>query len=489
MDSNALTHVAAIVVGVLVTLALVGTFSSSKSSSTSADDSRSSTDRNTNANTTDGGKKKKKKKKGGKNASDDSTAAADAKMEALVKEEENKENANNNKGSANGSNNNNNNDSGGGKKKKKKKNKGGSNANGSATSNGEAQATEAPKATPTPAAAPAPKAASTTSDGWQTVPPVEEEWESVGKNSKKGKKKVKTATVTAASKAPTAAAAGAPAAAAAASATDSVTVDAKKIGIIIGPKGATMMAIQEATGCKLDINAPGGKDDGPNNKAAARVSAMAKAGVIITGNDKESIAKAKKAVLELASKGYATLLQADPNFGEFGTEVHPRMLSEIVGPGGKTIQALQTSLNVKITIPPTDWKPNNRQTNIHNREVVKPVLVGIAGSKENAKTAKEVIKSLAKYHHHEVTHPGMIHEEVHVPREFFHCVIGPRGSEIKHIRGNYKVDMYMPNDDSATDNVLVVGRQANVEKAIAYIQLLMDRDAEKNDQKYTDEYY
>ena len=486
MDSNALTHVAAIVVGVLVTLALVGTFSSKSKSS----DDTQSTSRSTPSNTTEGGnaagggKKKKKKKKGsGKNASDDS-AAADAKMAALVQEEENKENANN----INGAN------DGGGKKKKKKKNKGGTsgNANGNANSNGAVK--EAPKATPTPTAATAPKAASNTNDAWQTPPPVEEEWESVGKNNKKSKKKVKTATVTAASKAPAdTASAGTPATAAAApaaaSATDSVSVDAKKIGIIIGPKGATMMAIQEATGCKLDINAPGGKDDGPNNKAAARVSAMAKAGVIITGNDKESIAKAKKAVLELASKGYATILQADPNFGEFGTEVHPRMLSEIVGPGGKTIQALQTTLNVKITIPPTDWKPNNRQTNIHNREIVKPVLVGIAGSKENAKTAKEVIKSLAKYHHHEITHPGLIHEEVHVPREFFHCVIGPRGSEIKHIRGNYKVDMYMPNDDSATDNVLVVGRQANVDKAIAYIQLLMDRDAEKNDQKYTDEYY
>ena len=115
--------------------------------------------------------------------------------------------------------------------------------------------------------------------------------------------------------------------------------------------------------------------------------------------------------------------------------------------------------------------------------------MGIAGSKENAKQAKAVIQELLQWHHHEVTHPGMIHEQVHVPQEFFHCVIGPRGSEIKHIRGNFKVDIYMPNQDSVTENVIVVGKQTNVDKAISYIQTLMDRDTVQREKKYNDEYY
>jgi len=61
-------------------------------------------------------------------------------------------------------------------------------------------------------------------------------------------------------------------------------------------------------------------------------------------------------------------------------------------------------------------------------------------------------------------------------KNFFHCVIGPRGSEIKHIRGNYKVDVYIPSSDSVTENVVCVGRPKDVEKAIAYIKLLMERD-------------
>jgi len=273
--------------------------------------------------------------------------------------------------------------------------------------------------------------------------------------------------------APAAAAAPAPAPAAV-NLTESISIDAKKVGIVIGPKGATMMAIQEATGCKLDINAPSKDEKNPGTKA----------GVVISGPDKDSVIKAKKAVQELATKGYAKLLQSD-NFGEFSISVHPRFLSEIVGPKGQTIQALQKTLDVKISIPSTEWKPNAVQVG-H----VKPALVGIAGSKESAKTCKEAIKDLMLYHHHEITHPGMIHEEVYVPSEFFHCVIGPRGSEVKHIRGNYKVDVYMPGKEGdSTENVIVVGRKANVDKAIAYIQLLMDRDVESREKKYSDEYY
>ena len=280
-------------------------------------------------------------------------------------------------------------------------------------------------------------------------------------------------------KKPVAAATAKPAATAAAT-TESVQIDGKKVGIIIGPKGATMQAIQDATGCKLEVNAPP-KEDSNNQKAIKQT----KATIVITGNDKQSITKAKKAIQELAAKGIATLLQTDKTFGEHFVTVHPRHLSEIVGPNGRNIQALQTALNIKITIPQTDWKPNQPQ--IGNRPPT--CNVGIAGPREACLTAKKTLQQLVDYHYTTVTHPGCTHEEIYVPQEFFHCVIGPRGSQIKHIRGNYKVDVYMPTADSITDNVIVVGKQSQVDKAISYIQLLMERDAEQRERKYNDEYY
>ncbi|KAL3904514.1 MAG: hypothetical protein SGARI_004891, partial [Bacillariaceae sp.] len=224
-----------------------------------------------------------------------------------------------------------------------------------------------------------------------------------------------------------------------------------------------MQAIQEKSGgCKLEVNAPD-KDAVPNKRSNKPLQATV---VITDGTSPEALQKAKQCVLDLAARGYSSLLQAD-TFGESYIQVHPRSLSEIVGPGGKTIQAIQTALQVKLSIPKTDWKPNTPQIG----NIAPSVKVGIAGDdKANVKKCKTVIQELLKYHHTEITHPGFIHEEVYVPQEFFHCVIGPRGSEIKPIRGNYKVEVYMPSNGSNSENVICVGRKQNVDKAISYIQ-------------------
>mmetsp|Transcript_7766 Transcript_7766/g.17529 ORF Transcript_7766/g.17529 Transcript_7766/m.17529 type:complete len:450 (+) Transcript_7766:142-1491(+) len=360
----------------------------------------------------------------------------------------------------------------GGKKKKTKKNKKNGTAvtaNGNSNNNANSTPAAAPAPTPTPPV-PAPAATPFQSriveeDGWETIP----------KKSKKKKIKKPVA---------------APAGGAANNASLSVTIDASRIGIIIGPKGATMNAIQEKTGTKLEVNAPK-LDDTKTGQFRPVVGGGGRSGkkqtatVVITEGSSETRQLAKTTVLELADRGYAALLQAD-GFGESSVSVHPRFLSEIVGPGGKIIKAIQTNLDVKLTIPKTDWTPKTMQIG----NIAPSVRVGIAGdSQQNVKTAKQVIRDLCDYHHHEVTHPGFCHKEIYVPHEYFHCVIGTRGSEIKHIRGNYKVDVYMPSDESwcTTENVVCVGKSKDVEKAISYIKLLMDRDSEVREQKYSDE--
>jgi len=270
-----------------------------------------------------------------------------------------------------------------------------------------------------------------------------------------------------------------------------VTIDASRVGIIIGPKGATMNAIQEKTGTKLDVNAPkleekaasGGSQFRP--VVGGKSKSTAKATVVVSDGTTEGQKAAKKAILELADRGYATLLQAE-GFGESSISVHPRFLSEVVGAGGKIIKAIQSELDVKLTIPKTEWTPKTLQIG----NIAPSVRVGIAGDiPANVKKAKQVIKDICAYHHHDVTHPGFVHQEVFVPHEFFHCVIGTRGSEIKHIRGNYNVDVYMPSNESwcVTENVICVGKANDVEKAISYIKLLMDRDSELREQKYSDD--
>ena len=238
-----------------------------------------------------------------------------------------------------------------------------------------------------------------------------------------------------------------------------ITIDAKKVGILIGPKGATLKSLSLATGCTLDVNAPKGAQN---------------ATVSLSGPP-QGIESARVTILELQRKGYASLLQSE-DFGEFGVDVFPRQLSEIVGPGGRVIKALQAECNVKISIP-------------EHTTPGKPCRVGIAGGRDDAKNAKRAVKTLLEFHHHEITHPGLVHELVHVPHEFFHCVIGPKGSEMRHIKGNYHVEVYVPNAESLLQDVVVVGKKNDVKKAISHIHTLMDRDVEGRQTKYDDSFY
>ena len=79
--------------------------------------------------------------------------------------------------------------------------------------------------------------------------------------------------------------------------TGTLQVEAKKVGILIGPKGATMHAIQDATDTKITMP----KTD-RDSSAAASVSVAGPA---------EGVAKALSIMRELCSKGYALALEGE----------------------------------------------------------------------------------------------------------------------------------------------------------------------------------
>jgi KH domain len=112
-------------------------------------------------------------------------------------------------------------------------------------------------------------------------------------------------------------AASAPAAAAAAPAApeepvdfvkSEVAVDGKKLGVVIGPKGATLRAIQETTG--VEINTPKGDRD---NSVPVMVSVAGTA---------DGVARATRIIKDLTTKGYSKAI-AGPDFQEGGISVHP----------------------------------------------------------------------------------------------------------------------------------------------------------------------
>ncbi len=90
--------------------------------------------------------------------------------------------------------------------------------------------------------------------------------------------------------------------------TNSVIVKTAKMGVIIGPKGATLHALQDATSTEINTALNKGSNDTTT--------------VIIAG-PAEGVAKATKAVNELAAKGYCLLLSGE-NFQESSISIPPR---------------------------------------------------------------------------------------------------------------------------------------------------------------------
>eukprot|EP01041_Mallomonas_annulata_P010760 gene10759-22479_t len=227
-----------------------------------------------------------------------------------------------------------------------------------------------------------------------------------------------------------------------------ISIEAKKIGMIIGPKGATMRSIQELT--NVEITMP----------AAATKTTTGPALIAISG-PLEGVAKATQIINDLCNKGYSGLL-AGEDFQESSVSVHPMYLPEIIGKNGICIRSIQDQLEVRMNVPQGI-----------GRDQTTKVKIGIAGPKDKVALAKNVIHEIEQFYHSNITHPGVTHAEIDVPDRMFNYIIGPKGSEIRHIENNFKVSVYIPNSDSLNKAVVVVGAPACVEGGERYIRKII----------------
>jgi len=221
---------------------------------------------------------------------------------------------------------------------------------------------------------------------------------------------------------------------------ENIDIEQSHIGRIVGPKGATMKMIQEASECKVDINGDV---------------------VTITGPE-DGMPIAVTAIKELCEKGFCGLAYG-ADFQEQAMQVHPIYFSELIGKEGKVIRAIKDVLKVELNIPKI---PPNAKV----REMTKKMKVGFAGRKPDVEKAKEVVNDITMYYHHEVTHPGLMHKELEVEPHQTRFIIGKGGSESRHIQNSYRVKMYIPNEQSANDKLVIVGEELNVDRAVKYVE-------------------
>ena len=150
-----------------------------------------------------------------------------------------------------------------------------------------------------------------------------------------------------------------------------------------------------------------------------------------------------------------------------------RSIPDIIGRNGTVIKQIQDSFKVKLNIPDT----SNRDASLTK------VRVGVAGMKDNVAQAKDVIKEITQYFYSRVTHPDYTHVEMDVPVPSYSLIIGAKGSEIRHIQSNFKVSVHIPNSESFSQKVLIVGTSASVQKATSYIEKMLLR-AETRQEEY-----
>lgn len=239
--------------------------------------------------------------------------------------------------------------------------------------------------------------------------------------------------------------------------TAEVKADAKKLGLLIGPKGATRIAIQNATATNIQMPKADKETTGP---------------VVITVSGPElGVRKAVQALNELCAKGYCGLLAPD-DFQESYVAVHTKFLKDIIGPKGDVIKKLGTHTGVKITVPETLKTPGPDGK-------IPKIKIGLTGQKDKVNLARTLIKDITKYFHTPVTHPGIVHVDMDIPSTYYNFIIGAKGAEIKNIQNTHKVTVHIPDEESPNPNVVVVGEPNNVAQAKAHIEKLITRVDER----------
>eukprot|EP01034_Spumella_vulgaris_P021939 gene21940-28019_t len=219
-----------------------------------------------------------------------------------------------------------------------------------------------------------------------------------------------------------------------------MTVEARKIGLLIGPKGATKLGIQACTGATIEMP----KTDKESTATTA---------IINVSGSKEAVDNALRALNELCTKGYAMML-SPADFQEGYVAIHPRFLPD-------------QHTGVKITTPANTSKADGTAAT--------KIKINLAGPREKVTEARNLIKEITKYYHTSVTHPGVVHTEMDIPAHYYNYIIGSKGSEIKHIQANFKVNVYIPNAESNNTNVLIVGEPANVAGAEKHVLKLIEK--------------
>merc|ERR1712224_1120097 len=163
----------------------------------------------------------------------------------------------------------------------------------------------------------------------------------------------------------------------------------------------------------------------------------------------------------MIQEGYMPIMWGE-SFSKKVVSIHPKDVAGIVGKQGCILRVIEQELRVQLLIRKTQ--------------------VTIVGSKDSVEKASEVVDRLLMYHHHDITHPGMIHMHYDLTPHQRTYLVGRKGSELRHIQNNFKVRVHMPHRHSRNPMTVVVGEIDNVMRAMDHIEMFLWWSAEQEKQ-------
>jgi rRNA processing protein Krr1/Pno1 len=232
-------------------------------------------------------------------------------------------------------------------------------------------------------------------------PPVEDVWEVVVDKKKAKAQKPKPEEV------PAVVPVAAPKPVVPVNETKSISVDTKRIGALIGPKGATLRSIQDSTGTSIQMPKTTERDaqaevskvsiSGPAEGVARAISMLneiASTGVSVAlatqgQNSSQPIAASSQSAVSAASAPAAAVpAAAAPAVTVATVDVQTQKMGAIIGPKGATLHAIQDATETQINT-------NTKATSKGGADSAGLTTVTVSGSQDGVKKAVKAINELA----------------------------------------------------------------------------------------------
>lgn len=289
------------------------------------------------------------------------------------------------------------------------------------------------------------------------------------------------------------------------------------MGVLIGPRGSSLKAMEQRTGAKIVIRGKGSQKDhsvadqdadeemhvtiegieSAVNTAAEEIEGIFKnphKALLVKSEQLRSLADMNGSGINSSDPSKSAFGVSASSYGPAGSEeyevemaVPNKMVGLIIGRGGSNIQSMQRDYNITIQIasqsevpPGSDTRPVKLKGRPQSVESCRAKVNQIISDRENENTDGN--QSGAHYGPGRDTGGQQTHNHLTIPDDKVGLVIGKGGGTIKGVQARTGAHIQIPseadeNDRSKRTIVISAGSKEAADRAMAEVQNILSADA------------